>query len=188
MNYNRVKLHQHCAKYKIEHGEMRNENKIIFFCPEMPDKKIRVELISMIPKEAKYDFVIGPKISTTETLVLMLQTLNVQPLDIIMFLKILSEKAAKGDHHLLIELNNVISDDNPFWNEVGEVIAQDGFYKTWTITLGNKTVTEKTMKVAAEMSEHHHIRDHAILDDDMIDLKISLGKNQDVLDFIKEFD
>jgi hypothetical protein len=186
MNYDRSKLHLQCSKYKIEHGEMRNENKIIFICPEMPDNKIKIELVSMIPKEASHLFIVGPKISTTETLVLMLKTLNIQPLDLMVFLSILSEKAAKGDRHLLINLNVQIPDDNPLWNEIGEVIARDGFYKTWTITLGDKTITEKIMKVAAEMSEHHNIRDHAILNEDMTNLKISLGKDQDVLDFLKE--
>ena len=188
MNYDRSKLHQQCAKYKIEPGEIRTENRIIFFCPEIPDEKIRIEIVNMIPKEIEYQFVVGPKASTTETLILMFRSLNVSPFTLMNFLKTFSEEVVKGSRHLSIEINTQIPDDAPLWNEIEKLIAQDGFYKTWTITLGDKTITEKTLKIATEISEQHNIRDHAILDEDIINLRISLYKEeeQDVLDFIEE--
>jgi hypothetical protein len=189
MRYNRAELHKHCAKYKIEHGEVRAENRIIFFCPEMPDEKIKIKLVSIIPKETKYQFIVGPKISTRDTLILLFGNLGVSPSNIMKIITTIAEKAEEGCRHLPIELNNVqIADDHPFWNEIGKILAQDGFYKTWTITLGDKTITEKTMKIAAEISKHHNIRDHTILEDDMVNLKISLGKEQDVLDFLKDLE
>jgi hypothetical protein len=187
MNYNGSELHRQCAKYRIE--EIRTENSIIFFCPDMPDKKIKIELIKMIPKNTKYQFVIGPKQSTIDTLILMFNTLGINNLQILKSLEEMIKNITAGNRHIDIQNNNVqIPDDSPFWNEIEQLLVRDGFYKTWTITLGNKTITEKNIKIATEISKYHDIRDHAILEDDMVNLKISLGKEQDVLDFLKDLE
>jgi len=188
MDYDREKLHKRCKEHRIEYGEIRNEDRFIFICPEIPDEKIKIELINMIPKESKYTFLTGPKRTTTETLVLMFKALNVHNLDIIKLFKDISEGVKNKDRHFTASFKESVPDDNTFWTDIGETLSKDGYYKTWTITMGNRTVTEKTMKLTAEISKSHDIRDHAILPDDILNLKISLGKKQDVFDFIKEIE
>lgn len=186
MRYDRSKLHQHCLKYKIESGE--TEDKIIFFCPTMPDEKIRVELISIAPKEAECIFVVGPKRSTHETLILLLKMAGIDNMTLFKFIDATTKNVAAGNTNLVIKFDQQIEDDNPLWNDIGMVLAKDGFYKTWQITFGDKTVTDLSIKIAEEISENHHIRDNIILDDDMLNLQISLNKEQDVLDFLKEIE
>lgn len=190
MRYNRIQLHKYCKKYKIEHTEIRNENKIIFICPEIPDESIKIELVNIIPKEAEYHFIVGPKITTTETLLLMFGKLGIFPGDIIGVMESLQLRANNGNRHFLIELNNAqIADDHPFWNDIGELLAQDGFYKTWTVTIDEKTITEKTFTLAQEVVNNNK-RDRDINGDDVQNLKISLYRKEeiDVLDFLKELE
>ena len=168
--WNKQALHEQCFKHKIEFAEDQN-NRVIFICPRMPNEKIKISLVKMLPESIEYQFMISPKFTTMESLKALLQDVNFRG----------TMDSAQG--FLKIKGAAVIPDDS-FWTAIEEVLIDDDYFTGWEITLGSKTITYD--KVIAEEVQRNNKRDHSITPDEFTDLKISLGKKQDVNDFLKE--
>lgn len=164
-------LHEQCFVHKIEIAEDSNK-RIIFLCPKMPDEKIQISLIQMLPKEIDYQFVISPRHSTIEALKVLLMSIN--------FTGLMDEV----DGLLRIQTPISIPDDHPFWIQVVEILSRDDYFTGWDIILGSKSISYNC-EMAKEIQKNTK-RDHSITPGDIEDLQISLGIERDVNEFIKE--
>ncbi len=164
-------LHEQCFKHKIEFAE-DPDKRVIFLCPKMPDEKVKISLVKMLPKDLNYQFVISPKLSTMEALKVLLQSIN------------FSGTMDSANGLLRIESPIGIPDDHPFWEHVTEVLSRDSYFTGWNITLGDNSVTyDRRM---AERIRKNIKRDHCPTEDEIKDLEITLGQDKDVNDIIEE--
>lgn len=171
-HYDRTALSNKCSEHKIEFVEAKKDNRIIFMCPKMPDKKVKYELSCMIPKDIDACFFETPKMSTADAVTVLLKGIG--------FTGIMYDRNRK----LTIHSEIGIPEDSPFWKEMPELLHKDGYFAGWNITLGKKSVVynrEITKKI-----QQHDEGDHIINEDDIDKLKIHLGRKMDVLQFIKE--
>lgn len=171
-HYDKKALSKRCSEHRIEFVEAKKDNRIIFMCPKMPNIQVKKELSCMIPKDIDACFFETPKMSTADAVTVLLKGIG--------FTGIMYDNNRKLTIHSEIE----IPEDSPFWKEMPELLHKDGYFAGWDITLGKKSITynrEITKKI-----QQHGERDHTINKDDIEKLTIQLGRNLDVLDFIKE--
>ena len=168
------KLAKICENFKIE--PLQESDRIIFMCPKMPEEKTKVELVDIIPKSMRYEFIEAPKTSTIFAIRAILIQLGayksiVQP----------------SGRTLKIEALNLqsIDSDNPAWDSISQLLKKDGFFTAWEITFNDNTI-KYDLNIDKEIEKQHHIRDHRIQGDDITNLKIILNSTQDVNDFLKE--
>lgn len=176
-HYDRTALSKRCSEHRIEFVEAKKDNKIIFMCPKMPDKKVKHELSSMIPKDVDAHFFESLKVSTADAITVLLKGIG--------FAGALYESLSQSHKRVLFIRSEMgISKDNSFWKEIPELLHKDGYFAGWNITLGKKSIVynrEITKKI-----QQHGKRGHTINEDDIDKLKITLGRKLDVLQFIKE--
>lgn len=81
--------------------------------------------------------------------------------------------------HLILKLESEDQEGtSKFWDQLCRILSKDGYYQTWE--MGDNKYDPK---VAAAIGEHKE-RDRGINADDLMNLKIALGPEQDVLDVI----
>ena len=166
-------LHEQCFKHKIEFAE-DTDNRIIFLCPKMPDEKVKVSLVQMLPKTIDFRFIISPKLSTTEALKVLLRDMGID------FTGLMIDGLFK------IQSNVSIPDDHPFWKLIVEILSRDDYFTGWKITIGKKTITY-SHEMVKRIRKNTRKRDHSITMDEIKDLHISLNlESKDVNDVIKE--
>lgn len=165
-------LRNMCNNFRIE-PFITDNKKIIFFCPKIPETEIKNKLIKILPKTKKYEFIEGPKISTTQAIKAIFSQAG-----------IIKAEVEQTKHKLIIKAEtfpNFGDNLNPLWGAINRVLEQDGFFTSWKITINDKTANID-LKVAQEIKKHP--KWDKITDDDLINLKILLNQNKDVNDFI----
>ena len=157
-------LLQKCNMHKIE---PKLGDTVIFFCPKTVSDDVKIDLVNTLPKDLTYEFITGPKPSTTGRLEALL--MQVRGLSI-------SYSGNDPKNPIIYVLG--VSDENKEWfsNEAQRILSNDGFYEGWTIQVGGE---EKKM-VALPTAK----RDCAILKDDVLNLRITLANCKSIDEFI----
>lgn len=169
MHYNKNKLNKECSKYKIEITEVKGY--LLFSCPHMPNDKVRKQL-SDIVKDIECLFIESPKKSTEEALLTVLRDIG--------FTGTVYAIGRKVTFITKMEA----PDDHPLWTELPEIINRDGYFDSYEITIGHRTITYPPLRFSISKPTE---RDHHPTKDEIIDLNITLGgPDRDVLDIIKE--
>lgn len=175
------KLIKICYDLKIEPAAFNRDKKIIFICPKIPEEKIKINLVQMIPKDWRYEFVEGPKTITMETFAVILQQVGV----------ITPPEIKREDHKLTVKAQvqtraglDPLDRDHPVWDSITDLFKNDGFFNSWNVTLNDVTVSYDA-RIAKEVQNQHNIREISIREDEITDLKILLETTEDVNDFLK---
>jgi len=177
MSYDKKALHDKCSEHQIEYTEIKKDNRIIFMCPKIPDKRVKIELLDMVPKNINVQFIESPKVSTGDAVSVMLRSIG--------FAGVLYEHK----HKLFIHTEQDLPEDHPFWKQIKEILLKDGYFWGWEITFGKRTVKYNRDDIVSPFFKKSSVsnkRGHVINDDDIDKLKINLGRKLDVLDFLKE--
>lgn len=145
---------------------------LFLICSSDPPKKIKEQLIRLIPKDLKHKFKVGIKSSTiagVNTYLSMGGCKNASFDD-------------KGTGHLEIKIpaSGEVNHDSPVWDQIQAILKTDQFLQTWRIVTPNEVIRSYNRKIAEEQRPD---REKSITPDDITNLKIDL--EGDVLDVIR---
>lgn len=77
-----------------------------------------------------------------------------------------------------------VTEDHPVFEQINHVLVEDKFFNSWSLFIDGKEIYRVDPKVNAELERNQ--RDKGITNDDLDHLRIQLGRNLDVNDFLKE--
>ncbi len=160
-------------------GVIEND-KLVIRGPEKPDEKTKNKVSTIIPDGVPVEYKIEAKTSTLALLQSALMRYGV------------TGRFNSKNRIFKIEVSG-INKDHAVWNFINTALEDDGFYKKWIVTIdGQEAYTydvekiKEMKKVADEVKNNK--RDKVISDDDVTNLKISLGKTETVDDFLKSLE
>lgn len=153
-----------------------NNQKIVFRSAETLDLQTKTDLSSLLPAGMTCKFQVGPKEVT-------IKSLN----------QIIAGVPAEGDpihtdkenRKIIVELR-AVPQDHPLWEKINEILNSDGFFKSWEFKTADKDI-EINPHIRGEIEKNVQARERILTDDDLMNLKISLGKVNTVEDFLASF-
>jgi hypothetical protein len=167
-----------CTENLIEF--IRDTRGILLISPQTLNAETQKKIRGLVPIEMSVKFQEGPRLGTVSALRLILREMSVQAdMEII-------------KHTISIS----ITDNNESFSEkaesacaiIEEILKQDAFIQGWTITVNGSVVKEHDVKKATmikkALASRPTDRNFCPTKDEILNLKIALGKDQDVNDFI----
>lgn len=162
------KLIEKCGALKIEMAEDRNNNKIMFICPKMPEEKTKIELVKLIPNEHPYEFVEGIKQCTLIKIKAITQNFGIFSADV------------TGGKNVIFNVNSAQSKEvvDKIFQEVDNVFRDDGFFQSWKVKINGEerdyfpTIINETK------------RECRISTDEILNLQIALNTCKSVEEFM----
>jgi len=174
-------------------GNMKTAKAVLVFCNEhqaefMPTSKgytvavprkldpaAETELKALIP-DKPITFVEAPKIRTRIAIENMIHRAKPQKAEV--------SEPDREQRTVTISMEGIAEDD-PVWDEMSSVLHKDGFFDSWKFNCDGdeREVVAKLIEVIAKNKAT--ARQRTIGEDDITDLKISLGNAQTVDDILK---
>jgi hypothetical protein len=148
--------------------------KYIIVMPRLPGFATMAELRAEIPEDVTYEIMENLKPSTVNKIKFILQSgpfMNAE------------SKTDGRNMTLNVTPGKDIEEYSTVWADINAAFLEDGFLDTWTINCGELKIY-CNRKIMEERAKNSVIRDISILDEDVLNLKISLGVTQDVNDFL----
>jgi hypothetical protein len=142
--------------------------------PRLPDAPTLDVLKADIPEDVTYEIMETLKPSTANRIKFLLQSgpfMNAE------------SKTDGRNMTLNVTPGKDIEEYSTVWADINTAFLEDGFLDTWTINCGELKIY-CNRKIMEERAKNSVIRDISILDEDVLNLKISLGVSQDVNDFL----
>jgi hypothetical protein len=87
-------------------------------------------------------------------------------------------------HRITVNLPGELDESHPVWEGINIALRDDEYAEQWTFKVNGQSLLVISPKVQ-KACEGHHIRERVFTDDDMMNLKIGLGKEQDVNDYLR---
>lgn len=129
-----------------------------------------------IPEDVTYEIFEALKPSTANRVKFILQSAQAMNAD----------SKTEGRHlnlNVMVTPGKDVEEYSSVWADINTAFLEDGFLDTWTINCGELKI-HCNRKIMEERAKNSVIRDISILDEDVLNLKISLGVSQDVNEFL----
>jgi hypothetical protein len=174
-------------------GNMKTAKAVLVFCnehraeftpspdgytvavPRKLDPAVETELTKLLP-DKPITFVESPKIRTRINLQNLINRTKPQKVEV--------SEPDQERRTVTISMEGIAEDD-PVWDEMSDVLHKDGFFDSWKFNCDGqeREVVAKLIEVIAK--DKATARQRTIGEDDITDLKISLGNAQTVDDILK---
>lgn len=173
-----------CKEIDIE--PVGEENKIILLCSNVPDSDTQKEIINMIPSEQGYtcEFKESPKQSTLQQITQIMSNV-MGPVAMMMG----GLKLSLDKKHLKVEINIELTDNLQLWEQFDELLKKDKFFESWEFVVMGKQVHSYNQLIMEKLNQNFEDTkkfNRYIQEDDILNLKISLGKCETIDEFLQE--
>ena len=165
-------LLQVCERLHIE-GLIKSDGKeLILVSPKKVEQKDLDLIKKILPEDAIYQVVLGPKQATMMALAVFMKSAGCDPNDI------------KEDHQSIqVQLRQEVDPEHEIWKNISELLYADGFYESWTFTYDG-TVVHYGNRKAIDEARNRKARLTIISKDEISDLTILLESSNSVDDFL----
>ncbi len=164
-------------------GEGRK--RILFCCAKLPSDKQKKELKKLIPSDVTVrneDFEERPKESTRYAVEMHLirngllsGKIQMGNRDILLItIRGIDMKVGNRKFYLSLPNTKDLPEDDPFWKDMDHVLANDGYFDSWEIIIGEKKHAVD-LKLSNEVSENKEKRREKITKDNVTDIHIILN-------------
>jgi len=146
------------------------------FSPRELSERNKDEIREYLKDQGNVTFIVGLKPTVIEVVKMLLSTLGT-----VTFFPDISEKS----RHLTLSISGQILNPTPdeVWSKINYILEKDQYLESWDVKVNGETVF--TIRPGLDKEVQSNIkRERVITSDDVMDLKIALGRYESVDDFI----
>jgi len=150
---------------------------LIFYRPKPISRELKNKIKSLLPDQFKTDFKNAEKPSTFPTISLILFMGGNK-----------AHSFTPDGHHLDINVQGS-SEESVDMEKINALLKADGYFQSWRVLLDGREIYETSalaQSLSSEVQKNNSKRDRILSNDDLTNLKISLGKCNTIDELLEE--
>jgi hypothetical protein len=162
-----------CSKHRAEFLENGKDGYMVFVAKKLATE-VEEELRSLVANGKTIAFKEAPKLQTQTQVQSLISRAHPDAAMV---------KPDLDQRTLFISMDGV-EESHPVWGQLTEALKKDGFFESWKL-VANGHETRVIASTVDDLAKNTAGKDKAISEDDVTNLKISLGSAQTVDDILK---